>query len=203
LVAGSPFEIVCIGSSSGGLSALTEVLGALPPDFPAAVVVAHHRGQPDLSPGIFVSRVRLPVTTARAGEHVRAGTVTVAPPAPQVVIGTDGVITFEAADRCVADPLFTSSASFYGRRTIGVVLTGRLDDGATGACAIARAGGRVLVQDPRTAAAPGMPRAAIATGCVDFILPLAKIAPALVALTMVPGAADLFEVRRPAWARVA
>jgi two-component system, chemotaxis family, protein-glutamate methylesterase/glutaminase len=83
---------------------------------------------------------------------------------------------------------------------IGVVLTGMLKDGTKGVRAVKRHGGRVLAQDPATARASGMPSSAIATGCVDFVLPMHRIAPALVALTMAPGAAELLTVPTPPWA---
>ncbi len=105
--------------------------------------------------------------------------------------------------RCAADPLCASVAAAFGPRTIGVVLSSALDDGAAGAQAIKRVGGRVLVQDPATAAATGMPTAAIATGCVDFVLAPEEIGAALVALVMAPGAAQLFRVPVPSWALLA
>ena len=74
-----------------------------------------------------------------------------------------------------------------------------LRDGAQGVRAIKRHGGRVLVQDSATARASGMPSSATATGCVDLVLPLYRIAPALIALTMAP-AADLLIVPTPPWA---
>jgi two-component system, chemotaxis family, protein-glutamate methylesterase/glutaminase len=85
---------------------------------------------------------------------------------------------------------------------LAVILTGRLSDGAAGVRAVRRAGGRVLVQDPDDAQAPGMPSAALATGCVEHALPLSLVAPALVAYTMAPGAADLLAVPVPPWARL-
>jgi two-component system chemotaxis response regulator CheB len=90
--------------------------------------------------------------------------------------------------------LFASVAVTYGERAIGVVLTGMGCDGAAGVRVIKGHGGRVLVQEPATARAAAMPRAVVATGCVDFVLPLSVIAPALMALVMVPGAADLLRV---------
>jgi two-component system chemotaxis response regulator CheB len=81
-----------------------------------------------------------------------------------------------------------------------VILTGRLDDGAVGVQALKCHGGRAIVQDPATAQAPGMPSAALATGCVDLVMPLACLAPTLIALTMAPGAADLFRVPPSPWA---
>ena len=65
-----------------------------------------------------------------------------------------------------------------------------------------RHGGRTIAQDPATAHAPSMPLAALATGCVDLVMPLAHIAPALIALTMAPGAADLFRVPPSPWANL-
>jgi two-component system chemotaxis response regulator CheB len=75
-----------------------------------------------------------------------------------------------------------------------------LHDGAVGARALKRRGGRLLVQDPATARAASMPASTLATGCVDFVLPLPRIAPALIALTMAPGGAELFAVPTPSWA---
>gem|GEM_PF-6637655 len=80
------------------------------------------------------------------------------------------------------------------------MLTGKLSDGATGARALKARGGRVLVEEPASAAEPGMPRAALATGCVDFALPADSLAAALVTLVRVPGAASIFQVPLPPWA---
>jgi two-component system chemotaxis response regulator CheB len=96
--------------------------------------------------------------------------------------------------RPAADRLFLSAAATYRERALGVVLTGCNTDGALGVQAIKWLGGRVLVQDPDTCRAGGMPRAAIATGQVDFALPIERIAAALVAMVMVPGAAEFFRV---------
>jgi chemotaxis response regulator CheB len=100
-----------------------------------------------------------------------------------------------AAGRCVADPLMASAASAYGPAALGVVLSGRLSDGAAGLWKIKQAGGRALVQAPHTAEADSMPLAAMATGCYDFVLAPKHLGAALTALVAVPGAADLFGVR--------
>jgi two-component system chemotaxis response regulator CheB len=81
-----------------------------------------------------------------------------------------------------------------------VILTGRLADGANGCRAVKRNGGRVLVQDPATAEASSMPAHAIATGCVDFVLPPDRLASAVLALTTAPGGAELLTVPVPPWA---
>ena len=84
-----------------------------------------------------------------------------------------------------------------------MVLTGKLHDGTEGARAIKRGGGRVLAEDPETARAPAMPTSAIAAGCVDHVLAVEQIPAALVAFVMAPGAAELFQVPSPPWARLA
>ena len=90
------------------------------------------------------------------------------------------------------DELFSSLANCFGCRLIVTVLTGSLDDGAYGVTQVKARNGRVLVQEPRSAFAVGMPTAAIATGCADFVLPVERIADAIITFTMVPGASDLF-----------
>ena len=104
--------------------------------------------------------------------------------------------------RHCGDTLLSSLAPVLGPAAVAVVLTGMLDDGARVVRAVKRHGGRVFVQDPATAHAPGMPSAALATGCVDFALPLHRIAQALVSLAMAPGGAELLAVPPPAWARL-
>jgi len=128
--------------------------------------------------------------------------VYVAPADRQLLVNPDG--RFGAAELhtrfALADPLMCSAAAAYRDRLIGVVASGRLADGAVGVRAVKAAGGRVLVQDPAAADCFGMPSAAIATGCVDFVLPLATITPALITLVMAPGAADWLRVPVPPWA---
>lgn len=88
--------------------------------------------------------------------------------------------------------LLSSAAGALGSRLIAVVLSGRLTGGAEGVREVKRLGGRVLVQDPATAEAPAMPEAALATGCVDFVLPAEGLGHALVALCAAAGASELF-----------
>jgi CheB methylesterase len=78
-----------------------------------------------------------------------------------------------------------------------------LDDTAAGVRDLKRHGGRTIVEDPATALAAGMPSAALATGCVDMVMPLARIPHALIALTTAPGAADLSRVPPAPWANLA
>jgi two-component system chemotaxis response regulator CheB len=207
------FDVVVMAASLGGPSALRHIISALPKSFPAPVVVVQHRTAraQHVTVDLLRTRAALHVCPAEAGDRPAAGTVCVAPADRQLVLMPGGSFAYKETDatgapplrraRCDADPLFASAAALYGSRTIGVVLSGTMDDGAAGVTAIKAQGGRVLAQDRATALCFGMPGAAIATGCVDFVLPVEGIAPALVALTMAPGAAALFRVPLPYWAQ--
>jgi two-component system, chemotaxis family, protein-glutamate methylesterase/glutaminase len=201
---GGMFDLVVVAASQGGLAASRQVLGALPREFPAAVIVLQHRppSAPDRLPELFARHVSLPVNTVESGQLPQPGTVYVAPADRQLVLDPAGRFAMAELEArlALADPLFASVATAAGPRAIAVVLTGRLQDGAAGVQAIKRAGGRVLVQDQATAECFGMPSAAIATGCVDFILPLGTMAPALITLAMAPGAAAWLQVPVPSWA---
>jgi len=200
----SAFDAVGLAASLGGPEALARVLGMLPREFPAAILVAQHLG----ASGSYVADVLgrnspLPVTLAKHADPVRPGRVYVAPPDRHLLVTAEHRLELARTPRVkfcrpAAEPLFVSIASAYRERAIGVVLTGMNTDGAIGTQAIKWMGGRVIVQDPASARAAGMPRAAIATGCVDFVLPLERIAAALIALVMARGAADLFRVYPPA-----
>jgi two-component system chemotaxis response regulator CheB len=187
----SAVGIVAMAASAGGLTALTEVLAALPPDFPAPIVVVQHLDprHRSLMAHILARRVRLRVKEAEQGERLYPGTVYIAPPDRHVIAGAGG--TLALADTALvhfvrpsADRLFETAADAYAGRAVAVVLTGTGRDGDAGVCAVKAAGGIVIAQDPETCEFLGMPAAAIATGCVDYVLPLEGIGPALVALAV-------------------
>jgi two-component system, chemotaxis family, protein-glutamate methylesterase/glutaminase len=200
------FDLVVIAASQGGRAAYQRILAALPAEFPAAVVVLQHRAarQRDVLAGLLARETPLAVEPARAGARPQAGTVHVAPAGRQLLLTREGSFALTDADGGwpLADPLLASAAAAYGPRTIAVVVSGRLRDGAAGVRSVKRAGGRVLVQDQATAECFGMPGAAIATGCVDFVLPVQILGPALVALVMAPGAAAWLRVPVPSWAPI-
>jgi two-component system chemotaxis response regulator CheB len=198
------FDVVVIAASQGGLRVTRGLAAALPADFPAAMVYAQHR-----SPGASTAVVdllergcALPVRAGVDGQQLQPGTITVPPADAHVGVSADRrlVLTPGAPGTSLGDDLFASAASVYGARTLAVVLTGRLQDGTRGVKAVKAAGGRVIVQDPDTAEQGSMPWNALATGCVDLVLDPPHIADALVALVSVPGAAELFDVRRGSWA---
>src|SRR5688500_9037306 len=193
------FDVVVVATSLGGREALELVLEPLTANFPAPVVVVQHMDAhaPSHLPEFLARRTRLAVKFAESGEPLRASTVYVATPGRHLVIGPDRrcVLSDEPPvrfSRPSADPLFESAAEVFGARTLGVILTGRLSDGAVGAGAIRRAGGVILAQDPVTCRAPEMPQSAIRHGLVHIALPPAALGAALCALVAVPGARALF-----------
>jgi len=198
-------SIVVLAGSLGGVQAMSDVLGALPPEFPAAIVVNLHRaarlGQDHL-PDVLGFRSALPVRTLDMTNTLEPGRVHVLPPGTALAHVADDVLAPRAVEEGwrTADPTMTVAAARYGAACIGVVLSGRLNDGADGARSIKRAGGRVIVQDPADSVAHSMPAAVMATGSVDLVVPLRRVAQALVALTMAPGGADLLRIPRAPWA---
>jgi two-component system, chemotaxis family, protein-glutamate methylesterase/glutaminase len=185
------FDVVACASSAGGLNALTELLRRIPGDFQAAIAVVQHldRRHRSLVADILARRTRLRVKEAEAGEKLEAGTVYIAPPNRHLLVNTDGRLALADSElvhflRPSADLLFESVAASFKDRAIGVVLSGTGRDASMGVTAIKSMGGTVIAQDPKTAEFPGMPEEAIATGNVDFVLPLAEIADAVVTLVM-------------------
>lgn len=185
-------RLIVIGASLGGLRALRTLLGALPPAFargPAALAVAQHRhgSGGDALALLLGEACALPVREAQDKTPVEPGTVTLAPADYHLLIEGEhfALAAGEATDTACPsiDALFESAAEERGASVIGVVLTGTGSDGARGLAAIARAGGRALVQAPESAEAEAMPAAALAaTGLAAESLPLERIAPRLAEL---------------------
>jgi two-component system, chemotaxis family, protein-glutamate methylesterase/glutaminase len=185
------FSIVVIGTSLGGLSALSVLLGALPADFPAPVLIVQHLARKHVSyiSTILARRTALTVKDAVDGEVVQAGTVYIAPPDHHLLLLPDGRIKLSGDlavhfSRPSIDLLFSSVAEAYQEKVIAVVLTGSGSDGSDGIIKVKQAGGMVIVQQPSSAESSGMPAAAINTHIVDLSPPLEEIAPALINLTM-------------------
>ncbi|WP_438292635.1 chemotaxis protein CheB [Streptomyces sp. HUAS TT7] len=176
------YAIVAVASSAGGIQALSVLLGGLGPALPVPVLLVQHldpRHRTVLA-DVLSRRTDLLVKLAEEGERVQAGTVYIAPPDRHLLVGHDGVVTLTSTElvhfvRPSADLLFESVAGAYGARAIACVLTGTGSDGAMGVDAVKSRGGTVIAQDPLTAEFKGMPQAAVDTGTVDFVLPLAEI----------------------------
>ena len=188
---GATYDVVAMAASAGGLTALSEVLSSLPPDFPATIVVVQHLDprHRSLMAEILDRRTNLTVKQAAEGETLASGTVYIAPPNRHLLINRDGTVSLTQSElvhfvRPSADLLFESVAASYKERAIGVILTGTGSDGSMGVRAIKKMGGTVIAQDKTSSEFFGMPSAAIETGSVDFILPLSEIGAALVTLVM-------------------
>jgi two-component system, chemotaxis family, protein-glutamate methylesterase/glutaminase len=185
-------DIVVIGGSAGATAPLKAILGALPENFPAAVFVVLHI--PTRSLGILTTvtsaAARLPVHPATDGMAIVPGNIYLAGPDHHMIID-DGHIKLgrgprENMARPAIDPLFRSAAAAYGPRVIGVLLSGLLNDGASGLEAIKRCGGVAVVQDPADAIADEMPRSAMAAVTIDLAVPSARIGDVLSDLVAEP-----------------
>jgi two-component system chemotaxis response regulator CheB len=178
------FDAVAVGASAGGIKALSTVLGGLPEGLAVPVFVVQHldRRHETVIADVLDRRCAIDVKLAADGERAAPGVVYIAPPDHHLLVGPGGLLRLSDSElvhfvRPSADLLFESAAGAYGEDVIAVVLTGTGTDGAMGAQAVKQRGGTVIVEDPETAEFKGMPRAAVDSGSVDFILPLDEIAP--------------------------
>lgn len=182
--ASPPFQLLAIASSAGGVRALTWLLDSLPDGFAVPVVIVQHLDprHETVIAQVLGRHCQLPVKLAEHEEQAKPGNVYIAPPDRHLFIGSDSVLTLADGElvhfvRPSADLLFESAAGAYGASTIACVLTGSGGDGSMGVRAIKARGGTVIVQDPDSAEFRGMPDAALEAAAVDFVLPLAEIAP--------------------------
>ncbi len=176
-------SLVVVGSSAGGIEALSQLVATLPADFPAPLVLAQHLDprHPSHLSEILARRSVLPVRTVTMLEHLEPGVVYVVPANRHVEI-TDHMVRLRAdtgrRPKPSVDLLLTTAARVYGERLIAVVLTGTGSDGAAGARAVKAAGGMVIIENPATAAYPGMPES-LAPSTVDVVADLERIGPLL------------------------
>jgi two-component system chemotaxis response regulator CheB len=184
-------KLIVIGGSFGAINALKIILADLPVNFPAAILIVTHIGANNsVLPDILGRVSQMPVRHATDGEPIIPGRILLAPP--------DQHLTVEMVDkrlyarlvhgpkenhcRPAIDPLFRSAAATCGVDTVGLVLTGYLDDGTVGLQAVKVCGGTAIVQDPTEAEGPEMPSSALRHVDVDMKLSLNEIGPTLVEL---------------------
>ncbi len=186
-------NIIVIGTSAGGVEALSYLVHHLPLDLDAALMVVLHVPSHATSvlPRILNRAETLLALHPKNNEEIVTGRIYIAPPDYHLLV-KPGYITLmrgprENNHRPAIDPLFRSAARAYGSRVIGVVLTGVLDDGTAGLQAVKMRDGMAIVQSPDDAIYPGMPRSAIENvNDIDYILPLSKIPQVLVELVNTP-----------------
>jgi two-component system chemotaxis response regulator CheB len=185
-------KLVVMGASAGGPRALAEIVPSLPEDLPAALIIVQHMPEPFT--GSFAARLNskanIEVREAEQGEELEPGLGFVVPGGQDMVfekIGGDKVRTrlLPTVARHGASPVIDvtmeSAAQAYGARTVGVLLSGMGSDGAMGLGMIRDAGGDTIAQNEETCLVFGMPKAAIERKLVSEVLPLDKIAEAVVA----------------------
>jgi two-component system chemotaxis response regulator CheB len=184
-------DLVVIGASAGGVEALQRVVAGFPPDLPASIcVVLHRTGRTPSALAQVLDRAGpLPCRAAVDGDGLELGQILVAPPDRHLVIEAGHVrltdpVTEPGHRPAAIDVLFRSAAATYDGRTIGVVLSGTLDDGSAGLAVIKAGGGGTVVQDPERAMYADMPRNAIAGSMVDAVAPLERVAEIIVAMVM-------------------
>jgi two-component system chemotaxis response regulator CheB len=182
-------KLIVVGTSAGGLDALTRLISPLPKNFPAPIFIVQHMA-PDTRGDILVDALQscgnLPCKHPISGEKIRPGHVYIAPTDHHMLIVKGKIIISKGArenrSRPGIDPLFRSAAVAYRANVIGVLLTGYLDDGTSGLLAIQRCGGTCIVQDPTDAAYPDMPQHAVNNLKPDHCVPLALMPELLIEL---------------------
>ncbi|HYO84934.1 MAG TPA: chemotaxis response regulator protein-glutamate methylesterase [Dermatophilaceae bacterium] len=184
--ASSRVDIVCIGVSTGGPDALTQLIPRLPTDFPVPLIVTQH--MPPVFTQLFAQRLnaksRLKVSEATDGDAVRAGRVLIAPGDfhMRLVNCANGPVVRldqgpqENYCRPAVDAMFRSVPTCYQGRALAVIMTGMGSDGVKGAEHIVHAGGSLIVQDEKTSVVWGMPGAAVAAGLPGVVVPLPALA---------------------------
>jgi len=165
-----------IGTSAGGIEPLKRLIADLPKDLPASLFVivhlpAWHRSQ---LPSVLSYRGHLTASHPESGETIRHGHIYVAPPDYHLLLDEENKIQLwrgpkENRHRPSINASFRSAAVNYRNRVVGVVLSGLLDDGATGLWWIKHYGGVAIVQDPAETQFPDMPAAALEHVAVDHV----------------------------------
>lgn len=173
----SPVGLVVIASSTGGPQVVHKLLSELPGDYPAPIALVQHINAAfaESLAGWLAAASKLKIKVAKDGDALVPGTVLIAPPAQHLVIPSRGRVALrggEPKDGHIPSGtlLLESAAKTYGRRTVGVVLTGMGSDGAEGMLAIKNAGGKTIAQNQESCVVFGMPGASIARGAVEHVV---------------------------------
>lgn len=184
-------RVVAIGASTGGPSAVVEILRALPASFPVAILLVIHLNRQfgTAFADWLDAQSSIRATFGRHGDAVEdfSGRVVLAPPDRHMVVRNGRIELSDAPERFSCRPsvdvLFESVAADYGGSAAACLLTGMGRDGAAGLLAIRRAGGTTIAQDEASSVVYGMPREAAMLGGAGRVLSLPDIAPAILALT--------------------
>ncbi len=182
----SSIDLLAIGSSAGGPTALAEIFARLSPDFRAAIVVVQHIDA-EFAPGLaswLATQTALPVRVAREGDRPQIGTILIAGTNDHLILREDGTLSYtrEPAElfyRPSVDVFFDSVARHWRGRIVGVLLTGMGRDGAAGLKGLRVGGTHTMAQDRQSSTVYGMPKAAAELGAADEIVALSDMARAI------------------------
>lgn len=180
-------DIIVIGASAGGVLALMELFAAFPPRMSAAVgVVLHRSTEKGQLAYVLGRRSALSVIEPDRKTALRPGHIYLAPPDHHLLFETNGAMIQrgpkEHSTRPAIDPLFRSAAASYGKRVVGVLLTGAGEDGVSGLIAVSKASGVTLAQDPEEAYMPSMPLNALRSDDVNGVFQIKEMASVVAAL---------------------
>lgn len=186
------YEAVVIGTSAGGLHVLSTLLEALPRNFPLAIIVVQHRSKEErtLLEEVLSQKCKIKIRQAEEKEKIEKGAVYFAPPDYHLLIERDRTFSLSYDERVnysrpSIDVLFETAAYTYQDKLLSIIFTGANHDGAAGVKIVRQMKGTTIAQDPSTALYPAMPKAAIATGCVQHVLKLDEIKSFLLNLSKV------------------
>jgi two-component system chemotaxis response regulator CheB len=175
-------KVIVIGTSAGGLAALSTLLEKISSDYFRPVIVVQHRyrDQNNLLEDVLQAKCKIKIKQADEKEKIEKGIVYIAPPDYHLLIEKDLTFSLSSDDlvsysRPSIDVLFESAALALGRSLIGILLTGANSDGANGMQKIRAYGGLTIAQSPAEAAFPYMPQAAIDNKSAMLVLTLAEI----------------------------
>lgn len=186
---GEPAAVIAIGISTGGPKVLSDILPMFPAIFSGTVLVAQH--MPAKYTAEFARHLdagcEARVLEGNHGMRLAPGTIIIAPGDSDMEVRDSKYLLIDRGpQKCVfrpsADRLLSSVSRIFGKRAVGVIMTGMGNDGALGIKELKASGGATIAQNEETCAIFGMPRAAIETGCIDFVLPHEQIVPAAMRL---------------------
>ncbi len=180
-------KVVVIGTSTGGPRALTQVIPWLPPNLPAGVLIVQH--MPAGFTRSLAERLndmsRIKVAEAQGGETVAEGEALIAAGGRHMLVTADGALALDDSPpmhgvRPAVDVTMNSAIDVFGRKMVGVIMTGMGSDGADSMARVKRAGGKTIAEHESTCVVYGMPRSVVERGVADKVVPLPGIADEIV-----------------------
>ena len=176
------YRAIVIGTSAGGLHAVSAILDEFPADYPIPVIIVQHRSkdQRDLLEEVLQSKCKIRIKQADEKEKIESGCVYIAPPDYHLLVESDETFSLSADEpvrfsRPSIDVLFETAAAVFKNALIGIILTGASNDGSSGIVAIKKNGGLTIAQNPAEAQFPFMPKSSIETKEINYVWTLSDI----------------------------